>query len=143
MSARLYTLKVDDAYNGVLRFRGGLENLEGDEDAERKSSKKRNDTVSNREGNDTLETKPGALDKPIETHIQVDPLFQKTLNAFDEGGAKSILQNNLSVTKGCRLVFDSYDSLDAKTEDPEAFSGDGNKTTFEKRANELVCSTIN
>lgn len=39
----------------------------------------------------------------------VDPLFQQTSAQFDEGGAKGLLLNTLSVYQGCEIVFDSWE----------------------------------
>lgn len=39
----------------------------------------------------------------------VDPLFQQTSAQFDEGGAKGLLLNSLSVYHGCEIVFDSWE----------------------------------
>lgn len=41
----------------------------------------------------------------------MDPLFQKTSAAFDEGGAKGLLLNHLSVHKGCEILFDSAETI--------------------------------
>lgn len=39
--------------------------------------------------------------------FNVDPLFKKTSADFDEGGAKGLLLNHLSVGKDGRIVFDA------------------------------------
>lgn len=39
----------------------------------------------------------------------VDPLFQQTSALFDEGGAKGLLLNSLSIFQGCEIVFDSWE----------------------------------
>lgn len=39
----------------------------------------------------------------------MDPLFQQTSAQFDEGGAKGLLLNTLSVYQGCEIVFDSWE----------------------------------
>ena len=41
----------------------------------------------------------------------VDPLFQKMSATFDEGGARGLLLNNLSISHGCNLAFDSSDAF--------------------------------
>lgn len=46
----------------------------------------------------------------------VDPLFHKTASAFDEGGARGLLMNQLYVQNGVEIVFDSETKLD-KMED--------------------------
>jgi len=42
----------------------------------------------------------------------VDPLFQQTSMQFDEGGAKGLLLNTLSVYQGCEIMFDSWEVLE-------------------------------
>lgn len=39
----------------------------------------------------------------------VDPLLQKTSAQFDEGGAKGLLLNSLSIFQDCEIVFDSWE----------------------------------
>ncbi len=39
----------------------------------------------------------------------VDPLFHQMSAQFDEGGAKGLLLNTLSVFHGCEIVFDSQE----------------------------------
>lgn len=41
--------------------------------------------------------------------FNVDPLFHQTSAQFDEGGAGGLLLNNLSVYRGCEIVFDSHE----------------------------------
>ena len=51
--------------------------------------------------------------------FDVDPLFKKTSAAFDEGGAKGLLLNHLSVFNNCQIIFDSSDAItDADSLDP-------------------------
>ncbi|ODV58930.1 condensin subunit BRN1 [Ascoidea rubescens DSM 1968] len=45
--------------------------------------------------------------KKLEQEFQIDPLFKKALSEFDEGGAKSLLLNNLDINKEGRVVFDT------------------------------------
>ena len=71
-----------------------------------------------RSGGSTLETNMENLNlKDLEYQITTDPLFQKTSASFDEGGAKGMLLNNLSVQNGCQIVFDSSDAIDETSED--------------------------
>lgn len=39
----------------------------------------------------------------------MDPLYHQTSAQFDEGGAKGLLLNNLSVYGECRVLFDSQE----------------------------------
>lgn len=43
--------------------------------------------------------------KKLEQELSIDPLFKKALAEFDEGGAKSLLLNTLSIDKHGRVVF--------------------------------------
>lgn len=47
--------------------------------------------------------------KRLDAELVVDPLFQKMSAAFDEGGARGMLLNNLCVNERCEVVFDSSD----------------------------------
>jgi condensin complex subunit 2 len=43
--------------------------------------------------------------------FSVDPLFKKTSADFDEGGAKGLLMNHLSLDSDLRIVFDASDTV--------------------------------
>ena len=43
--------------------------------------------------------------------FSVDPLFKKTSADFDEGGAKGLLLNHLSLDGEGRIVFDAGDTV--------------------------------
>ena len=47
--------------------------------------------------------------KKFELEFSVDPLFKKASADFDEGGAKGLLLNHLSIDSQGRIVFDSSD----------------------------------
>src|SRR5438552_14871066 len=47
--------------------------------------------------------------KKFELEFAVDPLFKKATADFDEGGAKGLLLNHLSIDAEGRIVFDSSD----------------------------------
>ena len=56
----------------------------------------------------TIEANPDNLvQKKVETEHSPDPLFQRMCQAFDEGGARGMLLNQLAVAPGCRLLIDS------------------------------------
>ncbi|KAI5303864.1 hypothetical protein KEM56_007112 [Ascosphaera pollenicola] len=58
--------------------------------------------------------------KRFELELAVDPLFKKASADFDEGGAKGLLLNNLSIDTEGRIVFDSSDdALDKTNQDSE------------------------
>eukprot|EP01112_Ceratiomyxa_fruticulosa_P021195 TRINITY_DN7393_c0_g1_i1.p1 TRINITY_DN7393_c0_g1~~TRINITY_DN7393_c0_g1_i1.p1 ORF type:complete len:747 (-),score=208.47 TRINITY_DN7393_c0_g1_i1:88-2328(-) len=96
---------------------GGEENggvAEEGENGNQKSKKSKRVLVG---GVNTLETNLDNITaKKIDMEFMVDPLFRKTSAAFDEGGAKGLLLNHLSVYRGCELIFDSVDAV-TKTND--------------------------
>ena len=47
--------------------------------------------------------------KKLDLEFAVDPLFKKASADFDEGGAKGLLLNHLSIDSSGRIVFDSSD----------------------------------
>lgn len=56
----------------------------------------------------------------------MDPLFKKTSADFDEGGAKGLLLNHLSLDKDGRLVFDAGDTvLEEEEQEAAEVSQDG------------------
>ncbi|KAI1940976.1 hypothetical protein LOZ12_004960 [Ophidiomyces ophidiicola] len=57
--------------------------------------------------------------KKFELEFAVDPLFKKASADFDEGGAKGLLLNHLSVDGRGRIVFDSSDDVDDATAEGE------------------------
>lgn len=56
----------------------------------------------------------------------MDPLFKKTSADFDEGGAKGLLLNHLSLDGEGRIIFDASDTIFEEDEDEkEEISQDG------------------
>ncbi|BFZ53418.1 hypothetical protein PYCC9005_000441 [Savitreella phatthalungensis] len=49
--------------------------------------------------------------KKLDLEFFVDPLFKKTSAEFDEGGAKGLLLNHLSVDDEGRIIFDASDAV--------------------------------
>ncbi|KAL4955040.1 condensin complex subunit 2/barren [Aspergillus filifer] len=59
--------------------------------------------------------------KKFELEFSVDPLFKKASADFDEGGAKGLLLNHLSIDGHGRIVFDSSDdAVDAPKDGDDA-----------------------
>jgi condensin complex subunit 2 len=54
----------------------------------------------------------------------VDPLFKKTSADFDEGGAKGLLLNHLSLDGEGRIVFDAGDTVLEEDEEEAEVSKD-------------------
>lgn len=55
--------------------------------------------------------------KKLELEFSVDPLFKKASADFDEGGAKGLLLNHLSIDNKGRIVFDSSDDIEETIEE--------------------------
>ncbi|KAK5173371.1 uncharacterized protein LTR77_002052 [Saxophila tyrrhenica] len=133
---KIYTSRVDSVATETGKLLSGL--------AESKSDKKRRGGAEGEEGEDEdkegEEGEDGAAKKKgkkkarnaeatlvnsfdqlklkkMELEFSVDPLFKKASADFDEGGAKGLLLNHLSIDGEGRIVFDS--SNDAKETDGE------------------------
>ncbi|KIW20764.1 hypothetical protein PV08_01342 [Exophiala spinifera] len=69
--------------------------------------------------------------KKLELEFAVDPLFKKASADFDEGGAKGLLLNHLSIDSDGRIVFDSSDDAGDATlvadKDKSQHHGDGDQ----------------
>ena len=91
----------------------GEEDEEGEEGGKKKSKKR-----AQRSAEATLVKDFEQLRlKKMELEFSVDPLFKKAAADFDEGGAKGLLMNHLSIDSTGRIVFDSSD--DAQEADLE------------------------
>jgi condensin complex subunit 2 len=80
--------------------------------------------------------------KKMELEFAVDPLFKKASADFDEGGAKGLLLNHLSIDSEGRIVFDSSDDTGNATpncetsEIPQTEEEDGELSTPGKKRSE-------
>ena len=132
---KIYTSRVDSVATETGKLLSGLaesrdkkkargggdeeDGEEGDDDEDggeggKKKSKKR-------EKRSAEATLAGSFEqlrlKKMELEFSVDPLFKKASADFDEGGAKGLLLNHLSIDSTGRIVFDSSD--DAQEADAE------------------------
>ena len=116
---KIYSYRVDSVHTETFKILGGLGRASGpnergdneqedDGDGTNSPTKRRRRAELNPEA--TLEPTLEALNiKKFDLAFAVDPLFHKTSAQFDEGGAKGLLLANLSVYRGCEIVFDSMD----------------------------------
>ena len=87
----------------------GEEGEDGEEDEE--GQKKKGKKKAQRSAEATLVQSFEQLRlKKMELEFAVDPLFKKASADFDEGGAKGLLLNHLSIDGEGRIVFDSSDN---------------------------------
>lgn len=57
--------------------------------------------------------------KKLDEELAIDPLFKKALAEFDEGGAKSLLLNTLSIDASGRVIFDATTTQNKQASDEE------------------------
>jgi len=126
---KIYTSRVDSvatetgkllsglADSGNKKGKGGAdeegaqEDGEDDEDGEGEDGvKKKTKKKTQRSSEATLASSFAQLQlKKMELEFSVDPLFKKASADFDEGGAKGLLLNHLTIDAQGRIVFDSSD----------------------------------
>ncbi|RAL06267.1 condensin subunit BRN1 [Aspergillus ibericus CBS 121593] len=127
---KIYTSRVDSVATETGKLLSGLadsrdkraretgaegedaeDDEDGDEGAARKSRRK-----AQRTHEATLAPSFASLQlKKFELEFSVDPLFKKASADFDEGGAKGLLLNHLSIDGQGRIVFDSSDDAADET----------------------------
>ncbi|KAL9042747.1 MAG: hypothetical protein Q9180_000364 [Flavoplaca navasiana] len=135
---KIYTSRVDSVATETGKLLSGLadsgnkksnkDNMageaggEGDEEGEENEdgTKKRPRKKAQRASEATLASSFASLQlKKFELEFSVDPLFKKASADFDEGGAKGLLLNHLSIDSEGRIVFDSSDDADVVPTDVE------------------------
>jgi condensin complex subunit 2 len=133
---KIYTSRVDSVATDTGKLLSGLADSagkkrrgeedgdaeEGEEGEEGDDGPKKRKKRAARSAEATLATSFAQLqNKRMELEFAVDPLFKKASADFDEGGAKGLLLNHLSVDSRGRIVFDSSDDAnDATAEDSGA-----------------------
>ncbi|KAL8857058.1 MAG: hypothetical protein Q9178_006350 [Gyalolechia marmorata] len=155
---KIYTSRVDSVATETGKLLSGLadsgkrrsnrENAEGegadegDEDGEdnEDGTKKRQRKKPERASEVTLAASFASLQlKKFELEFSVDPLFKKASADFDEGGAKGLLLNHLSIDSDGRIVFDSSDDAnDASAGVEDIESGEPAKEIVLKEEDSLA-----
>lgn len=136
---KIYTSRIDSVATETGKLLSGLatsndnkkrrgddaegEGDDGDDDEEegddghRKKTRKR----AQRSAESTLVSSFAQLQlKKMDMELSVDPLFKKASADFDEGGAKGLLLNHLSIDTNGRIVFDSSDDVQPGQDKAEA-----------------------
>eukprot|EP00897_Mesotaenium_endlicherianum_P010334 jgi/Mesen1/9329/ME000061S08777 len=127
---KIYSYRVDSVHTEAFKVLGGL-NRTAVEEEQPAAAEDQGHGGADDDGDDDEEGGPSALEKKgkakkagaLSSHLEanlealnvkkfdlafaVDPLFHQTSAQFDEGGARGLLLNNLSVYRGCEIVFDS------------------------------------
>ncbi|EMC91440.1 hypothetical protein BAUCODRAFT_79867 [Baudoinia panamericana UAMH 10762] len=130
---KIYTSRVDSVATETGKLLSGLadsgaskkrrggeeegEDVEEEEEGEDGEVKKKTRKKASRSAEATLVASFDQLRlKKMELEFSVDPLFKKAAADFDEGGAKGLLMNHLSIDGTGRIVFDSSDDVQAEDE---------------------------
>ncbi|KAK8811360.1 hypothetical protein WA158_003094 [Blastocystis sp. Blastoise] len=108
-SVKIYGCRVDDTLTTSFRV---LENLSKHDQSKEKGEESIVKNTSRKVGiTNTIESNPAVISmERYDLQFDVDPLFQKMSQQFDEGGAKGMLLNTLHVDNGCHIIFESSDS---------------------------------
>ncbi|CAK4013110.1 chromosome condensation complex Condensin, subunit H [Lecanosticta acicola] len=132
---KIYTSRVDSVATETGKLLSGLADSgnkkrkggdaegeageDGEEDEDREDgAKKKGRKKAQRSAEATLVTSFDHLRlKKMELEFSVDPLFKKASADFDEGGAKGLLLNHLSIDSSGRIVFDSSDDVQDEEND--------------------------
>ncbi|KAJ7520141.1 hypothetical protein O6H91_20G068600 [Diphasiastrum complanatum] len=118
-SAKIYSYRVDSVHSETYKVLGGINRTsanthspeipENGADTALEQEDARRETQRKSTSSATLESFEVLNVKKFDVAFNVDPLFHQTSAQFDEGGAKGLLLNTLSVYRGCELIFDSWD----------------------------------
>ena len=159
---KIYTSRVDSVATETGKLLSGLadsgnkkgkkdneedgDQEEGeDEDGEDGANKKSRKKVQ-RSSEATLVSSFAQLQlKKMELEFSVDPLFKKASADFDEGGAKGLLLNHLTIDDHGRIVFDSSDNIEDREveEDDETEQAEGDVVKEDNNAdNSLLESNV-
>jgi len=165
-SVKIYSNRVDDTYTSSHRILESLsrngnngddnddkEGEDGDDDDNEGSGGKRKAKVGSKASSTrlniaaTIERNPTSLNLvKLENDYAVDPMFHKISKAFDEGGAKGMLMNNLRTsTQGCALSFHFKDAVcnQEAASDSGAANGQGYDDTNTSIADALARFSTN
>jgi len=142
---KIYTSRVDSVATETGKLLSGLADSgnkkrkgeeEGDAQAEGEDEeegegedgvKKKTKKKSQRSSENTLVSSFAQLQlKKMELEFSVDPLFKKASADFDEGGAKGLLLNHLTIDAQGRIAFDSSDDVREQEEQVEKDENEDN-----------------
>ncbi|KAK3833030.1 MAG: barren protein [Linnemannia elongata] len=126
---KVYTSRVDSVATETTKLLGGLatsakgrqaeeveETNEDDDDEQGKPAKKKH---SSRGGNTLAKDFSSLSLEKFNLEFSVDPLFKKTSADFDEGGARGLLLNHLSIDAEGKIIFDAGDARDEGDDDDD------------------------
>ncbi|KAI5309405.1 hypothetical protein KEM55_003303, partial [Ascosphaera atra] len=126
---KIYTSRVDSVATETGKLLSGLADSNTGKKGRASEEDEEGDVEEEgEEGEDSGEKKKSKKKKKLDMELAVDPLFKKASADFDEGGAKGLLLNNLSIDGEGRIVFDSSDdAVDDPKQEPEEGNEDADK----------------
>ncbi|EPB81019.1 condensin complex subunit 2 [Mucor circinelloides 1006PhL] len=108
---KIYTSRVDSVANETGKLLSGLaDSTHADNDDEERHKEKRVRRKMTRIDTTLLKDFSTLAVKKFDLDFTVDPLFKKTSADFDEGGARGLLLNHLSLDQNCKIIFDASDA---------------------------------
>ncbi|ORX52410.1 barren [Hesseltinella vesiculosa] len=116
---KIYTSRVDSVASETGKLLTGLAdhgnaNDDGEQEAEKRTRRK-----GNRSEKTLLKDFSSLAVKKLDVDFSVDPLFKKTSADFDEGGARGLLLNVLSLDQDGKIIFDSSDARPEQVDDDD------------------------
>ncbi|KAF9157651.1 hypothetical protein DFQ26_008520 [Actinomortierella ambigua] len=122
---KIYTSRVDSVATETTKLLGGLatstkrDDADGGDDENDETDKPRRKRTTHRDNTLAKDFESLSLEK-FNLEFAVDPLFKKTSADFDEGGARGLLLNHLSVDPEGKIIFDAGDARDDGDEDNDS-----------------------
>ncbi|KAF9971713.1 hypothetical protein BGZ73_005242 [Actinomortierella ambigua] len=122
---KIYTSRVDSVATETTKLLGGLatstkrDDVEGGDDENDETDKPTRKKSVRRDNTLAKDFESLSLEK-FNLEFAVDPLFKKTSADFDEGGARGLLLNHLSVDPEGKIIFDAGDARDDGDEGDES-----------------------
>ncbi|KAI0031273.1 condensin complex subunit 2/barren, partial [Vararia minispora EC-137] len=129
---KIWTSRVDSVGTETgkllsnLASGGGSRDDDGEEDEDSQDGPDPSQKVkrrAHRHESTLFKTRAQLKVKKLDLEFNVDPLFRKTCEDFDEGGAHGLLQNHLNLGVGSegalRVIFDASDSMGKNADDDE------------------------
>ncbi|KAL9541522.1 hypothetical protein MBANPS3_009078 [Mucor bainieri] len=108
---KIYTSRVDSVANETGKLLSGLaDSTHADNEDEEKHKERRVRRKMTRIDTTLLKDFSTLAVKKFDLDFTVDPLFKKTSADFDEGGARGLLLNHLSLDQNCKIIFDASDA---------------------------------
>lgn len=115
---KIYTSRVDSVVTETGKLLSGLaqnkakaENTEDIQEENEEQEEKRAKKKSSRSENTLVKDYSSLTLKKFDLEFAVDPLFKKTSADFDEGGARGLLLNHLSIDANGQIIFDASDAM--------------------------------